>query len=296
MRKLLLLLLVTPLLLGAWFQASDVIHADFNTALAAGWFLGDWPTAGSVNKFGHSTNIDTTETSVSDISDLGGPQRCFTVPGSTAAKLYLSSDDENDGSGNDGISITVEYVNSAYVKKTIDVALGAASASGTVFVQIHDSDTAETIFWINRMFPTTTASSGNIYAGTEAADDDTDGIPQNPTTTISQVIDLVEQQTMTACYMVPANHIGLLHQFIASTVDVPGAPTSTTFRLRRTIEFGATRTVEPVHVAEGSYAIVPHVLPIYFAEKTAIELTGVAGANDSTATGTFDIQVLPNTL
>jgi len=245
----------------------------------------------TVNKFGHNQDSDTTEDSCSDVSDFGGPIRCFTVPGSTAKALYLSSDDENDASDNDAISITVEYINASYEAKSVDVALGVASASGTVFVQIG----SETIFWINRMYPTTTAASGNIYAGTAAADDDTDGIPQTPLTMLSQVIDLVEQQTMSACYMTPAGFNALMTQFTVSVVDT-AANADGTFRVRRAVEFGAARTTEALHIAESVTEQITHHPPVVFGEKTGIEITNVSGANGATVTCTFDLEVLPNTM
>jgi len=287
-------LIISAAVLMAFATRVESYHMpSFELGAAAGWLNQDdgrqFPLKGTmtINKFGQNQDSDTTEDSVSDVSDFGGPIRCFTVPGSTAAALYLSSDDENDGSDNDGISITVEYINGSYESKSVDVALGAASASGTVFVQIG----SETIFWINRMYPTSTASSGNIYAGTASADDDTDGIPQTPLTMLVSVIDLTEQQTMSACYMVPADYDAFLYNFTVSNVDVP-ANADATFRLRQSVEFGAVRTVEPVHIAETITESIGHVLPIRFTEKTAIELTNTSSANDATVTGTFDLLLI----
>lgn len=283
------------LLMGFATRVTDYHIPSFEVGAAAGWLNVDdgrsHPMKGAftVNKFGHNQDSDTTADSVSDVSDFGGPIRCFTVPGSTAAALYLSSDDENDGSDNDGISITVEYINASYESKSVDVALGAASAGGTVFVQIG----SETIFWINRMYPTSTASSGNIYAGIDSTDGNADGIPDTPLTDLVSVIDLVEQQTMSACYMIPDNFDGLLYQFTVSNVDV-AANAAATFRLVRTVEFGASRTVEPVHIAEKVTENIEHTLPIRFTEKTAIEITNTSSANNATVTGTFDLLLIPN--
>ena len=284
------LALCSLLLMGAYNRGfPEVITADFGVAAAAGWLSGGnvrhpVELTLTVNKFGHNKDSDTTRDSISDVSSFGGPIRCFTVPGSTAAALYLSSDDENDGSDNDAILITVEYINSSYEAKSLDVALGAASAGGTVFVQIG----SETILWINRMYPKTAATSGNIYAGIDPEDGNADGIPDTPLTDLVSVIDLIEQQTMSACFMVPAGFNALLFHFTVSNVDVP-ANADGTFRLSRSVEFGATRTVESVHIAEGVTEDIMQTLPIFFVEKTNIELTSVASANDAEVTGTFDL-------
>ena len=286
MRKLALilaLLVCAVWLIGAMRSLSHAVYFSVGQAAALG-MLGSITT---VNKFGHNQDADTTRDSLSDVSDFGGPLRCFTVPG-TAAALYLSSDDENDAGG----SITVQYVNADRVAKEIEVTLGVASAGGTAFVQIG----SETIYWINRMFPTTTAMVGNIYAGIDATDGNADGIPDTPLTDLVSVIDLLEQQTMSACFSIEAGFVGLIHQFCVSDVNVPGAAGSVTFRLQRAVDGGAMRTTEPFHLGEGLSDCVAHVLPIFFPEKTDVELNTESSANDSLVTGTFDILLVPNTL
>ena len=285
MRKLALilaLLVCAVWLIGAMRSLSHAVYFSVGQAAALG-MLGSVTT---VNKFGHNKDSDTTRDSVSDVSDFGGPIRCFTVPG-TAAALYLSSDDENDAGG----SITVQYVNADRVAKELDVTLGVASASGTVFVQIG----SETIYWINRMFPTGPAMAGNIYAGIDSADDGTDGIPDTLLTDLVAVIDLLEQQTMSACYSLPAGFMGILHQLCVGTIeDLVNA--DATFRLQRSVDGGAFRTVKPSHLAEGITQCQDHALPIHFTEKTDIEVNNESSLNGSAVTATFDILLVPNSL
>jgi hypothetical protein len=241
----------------------------------------------AVNKFGRNQDADTTEDAIWDGSDLGGPIRCFTVIGTTAVALYLSSDDENDA----GEDVTVEYLDSDWDVNTVNVTLGAASAGGTVFVQIG----SETIMRINRMYATDTALVGNIYAGIDDTDGDADGIPDTILTDYVAGIVIGENQTLQACYTVPNGFNAILTQWCVANINTAANATGT-FRLRRSVEGAASRVQQLQDLGESVSECTTHDPPITFAEKTDIELTSDMSANNASVSGSFDLILVPNTM
>jgi hypothetical protein len=267
--------------LGA-LSVSRVVRYSLGEAAAAG-AIG---TITTVNKFGRNQDSDTTEDAIWEGSDLGGPIRCFDVIGTTAAALYLSSDDENDAAK----EVTVEYLDASWDTQSVNVTLGAASAGGTVFAQIG----SETILRINRMYATSTALVGNIYAGTDTADGDADGIPDTVLTELVAGIVIGENQTLQACYTVPNGYVALLTQFCTSNLNTAANATATT-RLRKSVEGAASRVQEILALDETVYQCTEHDPPVMFDEKTDIELTNVSSANNASVTGTFDLILVPKT-
>jgi hypothetical protein len=243
----------------------------------------------TVNKFGRNADSDAQEESVWDGNDLGGPIRCFDVIGTTAVALYLSSDDENDASDNNAVTVTVEYLDANWDPQSLDVALGAASAGGTVFAQIGSG----TIMRINRMYVTSsTAPAGNIYAGIDDVDGNADGIPDTILTDLVAGISIGENQTLQACYTVPNNFTALLTQYCTTNVTTAGNRTAV-FRLRKSVEGAASRVQELLDLADTVYQCTTHNPPVVFAEKTDIELTATASGADASTSGTFDLIIVP---
>ena len=138
---------------------------------------------------------------------------------------------------------------------------------------------------------TSTALVGNIYAGIDTADGDADGIPDTILTDFVAGISIGENQTLQACYTVPNNYTALLSQFCTSNHDTAGNATAT-FRLRKSVAGAASRVQEILQIDEAQYQCTTHEPPIRFAEKTDIELTNVAGANNASVTGTFDLVLI----
>jgi hypothetical protein len=207
--------------------------------------------------------------------------------GTTAAALYISSDDENDASDNNAVVVAVEALDSNWDPVTISAPLGAASAGGTVFAQIG----TETLLRINRMYVTsTTAPAGNIYAATDTEDGNADGIPDDIANQFVAGITIGENQTLQACYTVPNNFQALLTQFCLSNQATAG---SIQFRLRRSVEGAASRTAELQILGTDLSNCFYHDPPLFFDEKTDIEITGLGAAVNNDAAATFDLVVVP---
>ena len=294
-------LVVAIIGLSIWLVAAITTRVDtthripFSFGAAAGWLNVDdgvehtFKGTHTVNKFGRNQDADTTEDAIWDGSDLGGPIRCFDVIGTTAVALYISSDDEDDASDNNAVTVTVQYLDGSWDQQSVDVALGVASAGGTVFAQVG----SEVIMRVNRAYVTSsTAPEGNIYIGTDTADGDADGIPDTVLTELVAGISIGENQTLQACYTVPNGFSALLTQFCSTNINTAANATAT-FRLRRSVEGAPSRVVEILEIGESIYQCTPHDPPVMFAEKTDIELTSVMSGNNGSATGTFDLLVVP---
>ena len=291
---LLCLGVIALVLLGAHSArvSTDGILLPFNYAAAAGYLNVDdgreHPFDGTVtvNKFGRNADSDTSEDSIWDGSDLGGPIRCFDVIGTTAAALYISSDHEDDAT----LEVTVEYLDANWDTQTLDVALGAvANGTATEFVQIGSG----TIMRVNRAYATSTALTGNVYIHIDSVDAAAkDGIPDTVLTDYVAGIVAGENQTLQACYTVPNDFSALLTQYCTTNINT-AANAVATFRLRRSAEGAASRVAEIIEMSESVYQCTPHDPPVMFAEKTDIELTAVMSQNNASATGTFDLVLIP---
>ena len=288
------LLVAAVVLLGFSTRISDTHYVDFRDGVALGWLNQDdgreHPMKGAytVNKFGRNQDSDTTEDSIADISDFGGPIRCFTVP-SAAAAIYISSDDAADA----GLSVTVEALDANWKNITIVQLLGAdTGATGTEFVQLGSVD----LLRVNRAYPTTTAAAGDIYIHIDSVDAAAkDGIPDTLLTDIVAMIDKAEQQTMQACYSVPDNFDCLLYYYEVDNFDTI-ANAAGTFRIRAAINGGSARTKMTATVAESSYRFSSYGPPVRFVEKTDIELTNTGSQNNGSVTGRFDLMCVPNNI
>jgi hypothetical protein len=236
--------------------------------------------------FGFNNAVGSTEESVWDIDDLptagDGPVRCFanmnsgTTP--TAANLYISSDDENDGADNNAVSVTVEALDANWDPVTIVAPLGDASASGTVFAQIGSA----TLMRVNRAYVTTAAPAGNIYIGKDDADGGTDGVPDTIATDAVAGITIGANETRQACYSVPNDYNAFLTHWCVSDLGENGTA-ATIFRIRESVNGAAARVKTRLALAEGDERC--HVVspPMQFSELTDIEFTGTSTADDAAA-------------
>ncbi len=249
----------------------------------------------TTNVFGRNLDSDTTQDSISETSDLGGPIRCFELgtgsASTTATALYISSDDENDASDNNGVIITVEALDSNWDPVTITAALGAASTSGTVFAQVG----SVTLVRVNSIYVADTSGAapvGNIYLHDDTSDGGTDGTPDDLVNDLIIGIVIGENRAHQACYTVPNNYNGFVTGFCSTHADTAANATGVTFRLRSSVEGAASQSQEILELPETSYQCTGHVPPVKFGEKTDIELTAVSQANDATVYGSFDLLLI----
>lgn len=287
MKKLLLLLATLGLLVPGISWSDDLFGIAANSRGAPRY---------TVNKFGFNVDVEATEESIWDVDDLptnsDGPVRCFanmnsgTTP--TAAALYISSDDENDASDNDGISIVVEYLDADWDLASTTVALGLASASGTVFAQIGSA----TIMRVNRAYAAGAAPSGNIYIGKDDVDGGTDGVPDTIATDAVAAITIGENQTRQACYSVPNGYNAFMTNWCFSNEGT--GDSAVTFRIRSSINGAAARVQILLDQADEVATCNRLEPPLAFEEKTDIEITGVASSD--AGAGTFDLVLIRNTL
>lgn len=236
-----------------------------------------------VNKFGINGDIDATEESVWDAPDLGGPLRCFTVLGQTPSVLYFSSSNALDA----GKQVTVEGLTTGYAIQNTTITLGAAAVtSGTAYAA------GGTWLRINRMYATSDALVGNIYAHTDAVDGGNDGIPDSPSTQIVAVISAGENQTLQACYTVPAGYNALVMNSCISNVTQIAVGDAITFRMRASEEGAAPRTQHLLTLGNEISLCSESIPPIHFDEKTDVEFTGADSASQAVA-ATFGLILLP---
>jgi len=246
--------------------------------------------------YGFNNAVESTEESIWYGDDLptedAGPIRCFanmnsgTTP--TAAALYISSDDENDGSDNDAVSVTVEALDANWDPVTIVAPLGAASASGTVFAQVGSS----TLMRVNRAYVTTAAPSGNIYIGKDSTDGGTDGIPDTIATDSVAVIAIGQNETAQACYSVPNDYNAYLTEWCISNLSGNGTG-DVVFRVRASEEGAAAREKLRLNLSDGDERCHTVSPPMQFSEKTDIEFTGLSTDDDAAAT--FGLVLISNT-
>lgn len=247
--------------------------------------------------FGFNNSVASTEESIWDGDDASGaangPVRCFANLNSgvtpTAAALYISSDDENDASDNNAVSVTVEALDANWDPITIVAPLGAATASGTAFVQIG----SVTLMRVNKAYVTTAAPAGNIYIGKDSADGGTDGIPDTIATDHVAQIAIGANETRQACYSVPNDYNAFLTDWCASNLSGNGTA-DVVFRIRESVNGAAARVRLRLNLGDTISECQTLSPPLRFAEFTDIEFTGVSTADDAGVT--FGLVLIKNTL
>ena len=278
----------------AWGGGDDLFAIAANSLPTSG---AGAPARYAEPVFGFNNSIAGTEESIWDGDDASGaangPVRCFANMNSgvtpTAANLFISSDDENDASDNNAVSVTVEALDANWDPITIIAPLGAASAGGTVFAQIG----TVTLMRINRAFVTTAAPAGNIYIGKDTTDGGTDGIPDTIATDHVALIAIGTNETRQACYSVPNNYNAYLTDWCISNLSGNGTA-DVVFRIRSSDNGAAARVQARINLSDGGDRCQVVSPPMRFPEMTDIEFTGVSTADDAAAN--FGLVLISNRL
>jgi hypothetical protein len=242
--------------------------------------LGRIPGAYSVHKFGYNADVDTTEESVWDGNDAGGPGRCFTVL-TTAQALYLSSASASD---NTTKSVVIDGLDANYERVQ-----SAVTLNGLGFVA------AGTWLRVNRMYMVGGANVGRIYLHTDDADAAVaDGIPDSPSTQIVATITAGESQTLQSCYTVPAGFTAYIAAQCITNAGTGGA-NSITFRGRVSTTGAEPRRVQFKITLGQNNAECREVHPMAtLPEKTDFEITA-SNSTSQAASGFFDMLLIPLT-
>jgi hypothetical protein len=255
-------------------------YIDLDHAVA----LGHIPGAIVVTKFGYNAQMTSpsVEESIWDVPDLGGPLRCNTVVTTTATALFLSSSDEADA----GEVVRIQGTTTDNVAQQLDVALGADNTvAGTEFVA------AGTWLRVNRMFALGGDLVGDVYMHTDSVDGATkDGIPDSLTGDIVAAISAGENQTLQACYRVPAGFVLMLQQQCFGNATI-GGTNDANFRLRGKVGATASRTLVLYTVGGGDQMCIATVPPRVFPAGVDLEITGAATTQAGSAT--FGFLLLP---
>ncbi len=273
--------------------SGDVYQAASNTYGAARFVA---------HVVGTNADSDTTEDTIWQGSDIGGPIRCFTAIGTTAVSMFISSDDPSDASdGAAPVTITVEALDANWNPVTIVQALGATvGATGSALTtQIGTT----TLMRVNRAYVSSTVPAlGNIYINDDNVDTGPDGVPDNILTSLVTTIAIGENQTLQACYSVPNNFTGFLTQSCTTTLINSSTDSSIVYRMRFAVNGGPSRTQDYYELHEPSVGdggastrCKQYSTPVPFAEMTDIELTAVSSAANAAAAGSFDLILIKNT-
>jgi hypothetical protein len=246
--------------------------------------LGHIPGAIVVTKFGYNPEMSspTVEESIWDAPELGGPLRCNTVVTTTPLALFLSSSDEADAAE----VVRIQGTTTDNVAQQIDVTLGADNTvAGTEFVA------AGTWLRVNRMYALGGDLVGDVYLSIDDADGGTkDGIPDTPLTDIVAVITAGENQTLQACYRIPAGFVAVLQQQCFGNATI-GGTNDANFRLRGKIGATASRTLVLYTVGGGDQMCINTTPPRVFPAGLDLEITGAATTQAGSAT--FGFLLLP---
>jgi hypothetical protein len=264
-------------------DTADVL-GDVSMSLDHSVALGYVPGAIVVTKFGYNPEMTspTVEESLWDVPELGGPLRCNTVVTTTPTVLYLSSDDEADA----GEIVRIQGTTTDNVAQQLDVALGADNTeTGTVFVA------AGTWLRVNRMYALGGDLAGDVYLHIDDTDGATvDGIPDTPLTDIVAAITAGENQTLQACYRVPADFVLVLQQQCFGNATI-GGTNDANFRLRGKVGTTASRTLVLYTVGGGDQMCISTIPPRVFPAGVDLEITGAATTQAGSAT--FGFLLLP---
>lgn len=214
-----------------------------------------------VFKFGFNPAVGTTEET---IWDHGGQ---YVYPASASAMTVSSSDANDTSAGTGAQTVQIYGLDPGYLEATETVILNGLTAVTTANIYIR----------MNRMVVRTAGSGGEnagvLYVGTGTV---TSGVPANIYSTVAAA----ENQTLQTFWTVPANCTAYLINVFASsfgnansvaTIRLKARPLGEVFQTKD--KFVLTRGVIPL----------PHFFPIPFAEKTDLEMTGIAD------TGTLDV-------
>jgi hypothetical protein len=210
-------------------------------------------------------------TSVETVWAQGGT---YAYPASaTVMKISSSSaDDAADGTG--ARTIAIFGLDANYNKINETVALNGET----------EVNTTNSFLRIFRMYVVTAGSgataAGTIYAGTGTV---TSGVPEN----IYGMITLTANQTQMAFWTVPAGYTFYLTGIYYSSANST-ANASTNFQLIERPLDGVFRIQSSVRTAGNGDFVIDFHTPIFFSEKTDIEIRAVASAGASNVSAEFE--------
>jgi hypothetical protein len=219
-------------------------------------------------KFGINGNVGT---SIETIWAQGGT---YAYPAAaTVMKISSSSaDDAADGTG--ARTIAIFGLDANYNKINETVALNGET----------EVNTTNSFLRIFRMYVVTAGSgataAGTIYAGTGTV---TSGVPEN----IYGMITLTANQTQMAFWTVPAGYTFYLTGIYYSSANST-ANASTNFQLIERPLDGVFRIQSSVRTAGNGDFVIDFHTPIFFSEKTDIEIRAVASAGASNVSAEFE--------
>jgi hypothetical protein len=219
-------------------------------------------------KFGINGNVGT---SIETVWAQGGT---YAYPAAaTVMKISSSSaDDAADGTG--ARTIAIFGLDANYNKINETVALNGET----------EVNTTNSFLRIFRMYVVTAGSgataAGTIYAGTGTV---TSGVPEN----IYGMITLTANQTQMAFWTVPAGYTFYLTGIYYSSANST-ANASTNFQLIERPLDGVFRIQSSVRTAGNGDFVIDFHTPIFFSEKTDIEIRAVASAGASNVSAEFE--------
>jgi hypothetical protein len=183
-----------------------------------------------------------------------------------------SADDAADGTG--ARTIAIFGLDANYNKINETVALNGET----------EVNTTNSFLRIFRMYVVTAGSgataAGTIYAGTGTV---TSGVPEN----IYGMITLTANQTQMAFWTVPAGYTFYLTGIYYSSANST-ANASTNFQLIERPLDGVFRIQSSVRTAGNGDFVIDFHTPIFFSEKTDIEIRAVASAGASNVSAEFE--------
>ena len=221
-------------------------------------------------------------TSAETIWAQGG---AYTWPAAAATLEVTSSDAADKGTATPSTgarTVTLEGLDANYDELVETVTLDGQTAVTTT----------GSFLRLDRMY-VVTAGSGNTNAGViyaaNSSGTHSSGVPTDLTLVYSTIA-ATEGQTLQSFYTVPNGCTAYVMGITASSGD---GTNSTTITFRSRSQGGAFRTKDKFIVFKTTVAI-PHEVPIPFAEKTDLEMIGVAGASTTDVAATIDIILVQN--
>jgi hypothetical protein len=219
-------------------------------------------------KFGINGDVGT---SIETVWAQGGT---YVYP-AAATVMKISSSSANDASAGTGArTIAIFGLDANYNKINETVALNGQT----------EVNTTNSFLRIFRMYVVTAGSgataAGTIYAGTGTV---TSGVPAN----IYGMITLTANQTQMAFWTVPAGYTLYLTGIYYSSANST-ANASTNFQLIERPLDGVFRIQSSVRTAGNGDFVIDFHAPIFFSEKTDIEIRAVASAGASNVSAEFE--------
>ncbi|MBW2559238.1 MAG: hypothetical protein JRE40_00135 [Deltaproteobacteria bacterium] len=231
-----------------------------------------------INKYGINVDVDGSE----DLWNYGGTKTHRT----TAATLYISSDDETNDVG---IEITVGYIDADGAAAFVTGNLDAVDAR--VFVSLGVTGFAVNRAWVSGDGEQIT---GNVYISSDNTDAGGDGIPDT-ITTLEAFLEPADQNTMQAILYIPNEMKGRkVHGawVFGYYADIHGnVAAASTVRFRKLEPSGSWRTVESRGITNSFPVNRRWPKAQFFTAGTIIKLDTVAGDSNLNMTGGFDLEL-----